>query len=120
MRRAGDVIPEVVAVVRRKARRSDAPEFVMPEHCPVCGSVVQGRGRGRRALHGRSVTAPAQRKQALLHFASGGRWISKGSGRNWSDQLVDQGWCATPADLYRLDVSSSRASIVWRKNRLRM
>jgi len=105
VRRAGDVIPEVVSVVRER-RPAGAREFVMPDKCPVCGSRVE-------RLEGEAVTrctaglfCPAQRKQALLHFAGRRAMDIDGLGEKLVDQLVDANLVKTPADLYRLDLQT--------------
>ncbi len=105
VRRAGDVIPEVVRVVMEK-RPARTRRFAMPERCPVCGSAV-------RKLEGEAVArctaglyCPAQRKQAILHFASRRAMDIEGLGDKLVDQLVDGGVVKTPADLYRLDVGT--------------
>ena len=102
VRRAGDVIPEVVSVIAER-RPADAREFVMPDQCPVCGSRVE-------RLEGEAVTrctaglfCPAQRKQALLHFAGRRAMDIEGLGEKLVDQLVDADKVKTPADIYRLD-----------------
>ena len=103
VRRAGDVIPEVVRVVKESRSHHTRP-FRMPGRCPVCGSAVQ-------RLEGEAVTrctaglfCPAQRKQALLHFASRRAMDIEGLGEKLVDQLVEAGRVKTPADLYKLDV----------------
>jgi DNA ligase (NAD+) len=102
VRRAGDVIPEVVrAIVERRPPR--AKRFVMPVKCPECGSPV-------RRLEDEAITrctaglyCPAQRKQALMHFASRRAMNIEGLGEKLIDQLVESRLVATPADLYQLD-----------------
>lgn len=102
VRRAGDVIPEVVSVVPDR-RRADAREFVMPPACPVCGSkVVRRPGEAISRCSG-GLYCPAQRKQAILHFASRRAMDIEGLGEKRVDQLVDNRLVETPADLYRLD-----------------
>lgn len=102
VRRAGDVIPQVVAV-RAELRPQGAKVFSMPGVCPVCDSAVeQDEGeKDHRCTAG--LYCPAQRKQALLHFASRRALDIEGLGDKLVDQLVDQGLVKTPADLYRLD-----------------
>ena len=102
VRRAGDVIPEVVSVVMER-RPGDVRAFRMPEQCPVCNSRVE-------RLEGEAVTrctaglfCPAQRKQALLHFAGRRAMDIEGLGEKLVDQMVDQGLVTTLADIYRLD-----------------
>ena len=103
VRRAGDVIPEVVAVVPERRPR-DARVFKMPARCPVCGSrVYREEGEAVSRCTGGLVCA-AQRKQALLHFASRRALDIEGLGDRIVDQLVDGGLVHTPADLFRLDV----------------
>ena len=101
VRRAGDVIPEVVAVVPER-RPADAREFVMPTECPICGSaVIREEDEANHRCSG-GLYCPAQRKQALLHFASRRAMDVEGLGDKLVDQLVDQSIVHTPADLYRL------------------
>jgi DNA ligase (NAD+) len=104
VRRAGDVIPEIVSV-RIEARPADAGVFQMPAHCPVCGSAVVKAPE--EAVHRCSggLYCPAQRKQALLHFASRRAMNIEGLGERLIDQLVDKELVRSPSDLYRLAVS---------------
>jgi DNA ligase (NAD+) len=105
VRRAGDVIPEVVSVVKER-RPNDPRPFRMPTHCPVCGSrVVRLEGEAVARCSG-GLYCPAQRKQALLHFASRRAMDIEGLGEKLVDQLVDRGLVKTPADLYRLDLDT--------------
>ncbi|MFA7270659.1 MAG: NAD-dependent DNA ligase LigA [Sterolibacterium sp.] len=103
VRRAGDVIPEVVAVVPEK-RPLLAQEFAMPGVCPVCGSQVEKPADEAIARCSGGLYCPAQRKQALLHFASRRALDIEGLGDKLVDQLVDHGIAKTPADIYRLDM----------------
>jgi DNA ligase (NAD+) len=107
VRRAGDVIPEVVSV-RTDKRPPDARLFRMPEKCPVCGSAVV-RDEGAVARCSGGLYCPAQRKQALLHFASRRAMDIEGLGEKLVDQLVDHGLVGTPADLYRLTLEQLSA-----------
>jgi DNA ligase (NAD+) len=101
VRRAGDVIPEVVAPVVE--RRSGAErDFVMPAHCPVCGSHVVRAPDEAIARCSGGLFCPAQRKQALLHFASRRAMDIEGLGDKLVEQLVDTGIVKSPVDLYRL------------------
>jgi DNA ligase (NAD+) len=103
VRRAGDVIPEIVAVVADR-RPMDARAVTLPSKCPVCGSDVE-RGEGEaiaRCIGG--LVCPAQRKEAIRHFASRRAMNIEGFGEKLVDQLVDKGLVKTPADLYRLTV----------------
>jgi DNA ligase (NAD+) len=101
VRRAGDVIPEVVSVVAER-RPIMAPEFVMPRTCPVCGSAIERPEDEAIARCTGGLYCPAQRKQALLHFAGRRAMDIEGLGEKLVDQLVDAGLVNTPADLYRL------------------
>ncbi len=109
VRRAGDVIPEVVGVLADK-RLPDAPQFTMPRQCPVCNSAaareqVDGEeGADYRCTGG--LFCPAQRKQAILHFASRRAVDVEGLGDKLVEQLVDAGIIKTLPDLYRLGLGS--------------
>jgi len=105
VRRAGDVIPEVVAVVTEK-RPILAPEYVLPKKCPVCGSAVEKPADEAIARCTGGLYCPAQRKQALLHFASRRAMDIEGLGEKLVDQLVEGGIVKTPADLYRLSADT--------------
>ena len=103
VRRAGDVIPEVAHVVMEK-RLHDAREFVMPQRCPVCGSRVARQADEAVWRCTGGLFCPAQRKQALLHFASRRALNIDGRGDRLVEQLVDAGIVDTPADLYKLEL----------------
>ena len=105
VRRAGDVIPEVARVVVERRPR-DAREFIMPSKCSVCGShVVRQEDEAASRCSG-GLFCPAQRKQALLHFASRRAMNIEGLGDKLAEQLVDVHIVNTPADLYRLGLGS--------------
>ncbi|HET7765521.1 MAG TPA: NAD-dependent DNA ligase LigA [Burkholderiales bacterium] len=105
VRRAGDVIPEVVGVSKHGPRES-ADRFEMPSRCPVCGSeVVRLEGEAATRCTG-GLFCAAQRKGALLHFASRRAMDIEGVGEKLVDQLVDQQVVRTPADLYRLSAGA--------------
>jgi DNA ligase (NAD+) len=103
VRRAGDVIPEVVRVLAER-RPSHAKRFRMPEHCPACGSAVYRAEDEAVSRCSGGLVCPAQRKQALLHYASRRALDIEGLGDKLVDQLVDTGLVATPADLYAISV----------------
>ena len=103
VRRAGDVIPEVVSVIRDK-RPAHARPFRMPSHCPVCGSHIVKLPDEAVARCSGGLFCPAQRKQALLHFASRRALDIEGLGDKLVEQLVDNQLVSTPADIYRLDL----------------
>ena len=103
VRRAGDVIPEVVGVLPDKRPPGAAP-FAMPCTCPVCGSAaVREEGEVDSRCSG-GLVCPAQRKQALLHFAQRRAMDIDGLGDKIVEQLVDAGIVRTLPDLYRLGV----------------
>lgn len=105
VRRAGDVIPEVVGVARPGPRGED-DRFEMPSRCPVCASeVVRLEGEAATRCTG-GLFCPAQRKGALLHFASRRAMDIEGLGEKLVDQLVDQKIVRTPADLYGLETAT--------------
>jgi len=103
VRRAGDVIPEIVRVVVDK-RPARASAFSMPVRCPECGSAVVRLADEAIARCTGGLFCPAQRKQALLHFAGRRAMDIEGLGEKLVDQLVDGGLVRTPADLYGLGV----------------
>jgi DNA ligase (NAD+) len=107
VRRAGDVIPEVVGVVPESlasATRGDL--FTMPRICPVCGSAaVREEGEADYRCTG-GLFCSAQRKQAILHFAQRRAVEVEGLGEKLVDQLVDAGLIRTLPDLYRLGFSA--------------
>ena len=107
VRRAGDVIPEVVAVVvdRRPVAAGDVPlhgPFKLPKTCPVCGSAVEKPEDEAIARCTGGLFCPAQRKQALLHFVGRRAMDVEGLGDKLVEQLVDHAIVKTPADLYKL------------------
>lgn len=106
VRRAGEVIPEVVGVVLARRPKPEPPRFDILKHypvCPVCGAkVVRPEGEAVVRCTG-GLYCPAQRKQALLHFASRRAMDIAGLGEKLVNQLVDRGLVNTAADLYRLD-----------------
>ena len=101
VRRAGDVIPEVVGVLPEK-RIPGAQPFTMPTHCPVCGSAaLREEGEADHRCSG-GLFCSAQRKQSILHFAQRRAVEVEGLGDKLVDQLVDSGVVNTLPDLYRL------------------
>ena len=105
VRRAGDVIPEVVSVVLDR-RPAGAPPFTMMTHCPVCGSLAEREeGEADHRCTG-GLFCSAQRKQAVWHFAHRRAMDVDGLGDKLVDQLVDSGQVKTLADLYHLKLDS--------------
>jgi DNA ligase (NAD+) len=108
VRRAGDVIPEVVSV-RPEKRPAGAREFHMPQRCPVCGSpAVRLPGEAATRCTG-GLYCPAQRIQALLHFKGRRAMDIEGLGDKLAEQLVEQELVSSPADLYTLDYEALAA-----------
>ncbi len=122
VRRAGDVIPEVVGVMPPEGaglalgrpggiavpghRTVYVPNFKMPKTCPVCGSdVVREKGEANHRCTG-GLFCPAQRKEAILHFAARRAMDIEGLGDKLVDQLVDANVIHTLPDLYRLGLTS--------------
>ena len=108
VRRAGDVIPEVVGRVPG-ARAFYVPNFRMPRACPVCGSAVVREKGGIDYRCSGGLFCAAQRKQAILHFAGRRAMDIEGLGDKLVDQLVDGGLIRTLPDLYVLEVASLAA-----------
>jgi DNA ligase (NAD+) len=104
VRRAGDVIPEVVRVVAERRPAGTEP-FVLPQRCPECDSAIVRLPDEAVARCSGGLVCPAQRKQALLHFASRRAQDIEGLGEKLVDQLVDAGLVRSPADIYALDVA---------------
>jgi DNA ligase (NAD+) len=111
VRRAGDVIPEVVSVVLNQRPMKDmfsgepvyAP-YSRPTHCPACGSEVEKPEGEAVARCTGGLFCPAQRKQAIIHFASRKALDIEGLGEKLVEQMVDNAILRTPADIYRLGV----------------
>ena len=105
VRRAGDVIPEVVSVVLEK-RVHEAPQFTMPRQCPVCGSdAVRLEGEADYRCTG-GLFCGAQRKEAILHFAHRRAVEVDGLGDKLVEQLVDANVIRTLPDLYKLGLTA--------------
>ncbi len=113
IRRAGDVIPQVMQVVAER-RPADARPVQIPQQCPVCGSAVERtqlvrRSKGRESVSEGSIyrcvgrlSCQAQLKQAIIHFVSRRAMDIDGLGDKIVEQLVDTGLVSSPADLYTL------------------
>jgi DNA ligase (NAD+) len=103
VRRAGDVIPEVVRVIEDQ-RPAGTVSWTMPTHCPVCGSaLIREEGAAAWRCSGGLICA-AQRKEALIHFASRRAMDIEGLGERFAEALVELDIVHTPADLYGLSV----------------
>jgi DNA ligase (NAD+) len=102
VRRAGDVIPEVVRVLPER-RPPETPTTLLPLSCPICGAdVLKPAGEAVARCTG-GLYCPAQRKEALRHFASRRAMDIEGLGDKLVDQLVERGLVQDPAELYTLD-----------------
>lgn len=107
VRRAGDVIPEVVRFAHEVAGQARGPEFVMPTKCPSCGSVIIKDPTAMIERCGAHwVTCPAQLKGALLHFAGRKAMNIEGLGEAVVDQLVDKELVKSLGDLYKLNIDT--------------
>lgn len=109
VRRAGDVIPEVVGVVKDRRPQGSVPYNLLEaigHKCPVCGSHVVRQEDESVARCSGGLFCSAQRKQAILHFASRRAMDIEGLGEKLVDQLVDAGLVHTLADIYKLDVAT--------------
>jgi len=102
--KAGEIIPQVMRVVLDR-RPKGAEPFVMPTHCPVCGSLAV-REEGEVASRCTSAVCPAKRREALLHFASRPGMDIQGLGDALVDQLLAKGLASDVADLYGLDATT--------------
>ncbi len=101
VQRAGDVIPQILAVVTER-RPGDARPFVFPDHCPACGSAaVRPPGEAVRRCTG-GLICPAQRVERLIHFVSRPAFDIDGLGEKTIQEFYDEGWLTAPADLFRL------------------
>ncbi|CAM3475046.1 MAG: NAD-dependent DNA ligase LigA [Halomonas sp.] len=103
IRRAGDVIPQVVRV-HTELRPADARAIIFPEHCPVCDSQIERLEGEAVARCSGGLYCAAQRKEALKHFSSRKALDIDGLGEKLIVQLVDLDWVKTPADLFHLTV----------------
>jgi DNA ligase (NAD+) len=101
VRRAGDVIPEVVRVIKEQRSPKSRP-FVMPKQCPVCGSVVQREQEAAVLRCSGGLYCPAQTIQSIIHFASRRAMDIDGLGEKLVEQLYHQGLVRNVADLYTL------------------
>ena len=103
IRRAGDVIPQIVSVVKSKRRRKAKP-IKFPKHCPICGSAIEVIPGEVVARCSGGLVCEAQRKEAIIHFASRKAMDVDGLGDKLVEQLVDGKWVHSVADLYQLKV----------------
>ncbi|MDR1855608.1 MAG: NAD-dependent DNA ligase LigA [Desulfovibrio sp.] len=102
IRRAGDVIPEVIGHVPER-RPADATPFEFPKTCPVCGEQVH-RDAGQAAWRCSNLSCPAVRLRSIIHFVSKAGLDIQGVGEKWIEQLVTSGRVQSPADLFTLTV----------------
>ena len=104
VQRAGDVIPQIVAVIPARRRRG-ANRFVLPTRCPVCGAATV-RLEGEAVTRCTNLDCPAQLKNNLRHLASRGALDIEGLGEKLIDQLVDRGLVKRLSDVFRLDAAT--------------
>lgn len=104
IRRAGDVIPQIVAIVPER-RSEDAQAIVFPQNCPVCGSLVERLEGEAVARCSGGLFCEAQRKEAIKHFASRKALDIDGMGDKIVEQLIDKELVQSPADLFKLTAS---------------
>lgn len=102
VRRAGDVIPEIVKPII-EARPSDAVVYKLPTHCPECGAEA-GKEEGEAVSRCPNRNCPAQIRESIIHFASKNAMNIDGLGRKTIEALLEKGLVKTVADLYRLDL----------------
>ena len=100
IQKAGDVIPEVVEVIKDK-RKPDAAKYEMPDDCPVCGEPLE-RIDDEAATRCTNSNCPAQQLRSIIHFASKGAMEIDGLGPAIVEKLIDEGLVKTCADLYEL------------------
>jgi DNA ligase (NAD+) len=105
VRRAGDVIPEVASVIAEQRPDPEPPRWKMPAHCPVCDSeLVREEGAAAWRCSG-ELSCPAQRKEAIRHFASRRAMDIEGLGDRFIEELCDLGYVESVADLYKLQLT---------------
>lgn len=106
IQRAGDVIPQVVEVIKDK-RPTDSQEFVFPETCPICGAhAVREEDEAVRRCTG-GLTCPAQAKERLIHFVSREAFDIAGLGSTIIDDFYNEGILHNPADIFTLEARNS-------------
>lgn len=103
VQKAGDIIPEVVEVVKNK-RTGEEKEFNMPTHCPVCGSEVE-RIEEEAAIRCTGIECPARLFRSIVHYASRDAMDIDGLGPAIVEQLLNEGLISNIADLYKLEIS---------------
>lgn len=111
IRRAGDVIPQITAVVKDR-RGSDVKDIVFPTHCPVCGSLVEKVAGEAVARCSGGLVCPAQQKEAIRHFVSRNAMDIEGFGDKIVQALVDSGKVKTIADIYTLSVDDIASTML--------
>lgn len=107
IRKAGEIIPEILEVVREK-RPSDALPYRLPNCCPVCGAAVE-RDEDGAALRCTGVECPAQLTRNIAHFVSRNAMNIDGLGDAIVEQLIANGKIASPADIYYLDIADLKS-----------
>jgi DNA ligase (NAD+) len=105
VRRAGDVVPEIVTVLLDR-RQADAEQFIMPRICPVCNAMAVREESEADYRCAGGLNCSAQRKQSILHFVQRKAVEVEGLGDKLVEQLVDGGYVTTLPDLYRLELKT--------------
>ncbi|MBQ1589146.1 MAG: NAD-dependent DNA ligase LigA [Oscillospiraceae bacterium] len=111
IRKAGEIIPEILGVVPEK-RPADAVPYLLPKTCPVCGAPVE-RDEGSAAVYCTGAECPAQLSRNIAHFVSRDAMDIDGLGSAIVDQLIGAGYLKSPADLY--DLTLDELSTLWKK-----
>ncbi len=111
IRKAGEIIPEILSVVPEK-RPEDAAPYFLPERCPICGAPVV-RDEDGAAIRCTGAECPAQLSRNIAHFVSRDAMDIEGLGSAIVEQLIAQGLVASPADLY--DLTLEQLSTLWKK-----
>jgi DNA ligase (NAD+) len=101
VKRAGEVIPQIIAPLVDRRPPAGLPETPTPTHCPVCGTAVE-REAGEVAIYCPNVACPGRRLESLVHFASRGAMDIRGLSYARIMQVVDAGWVSDVADIYAL------------------
>ena len=105
VQKAGEIIPEVVRVLKEARTGAEVP-FVYPDRCPECGTPLEVEGPTGLRYCPASLTCPAQRREALIHFGSRAAMDITGLGEKTVDLLLEAGLVHDPADLYTLDAAT--------------
>ncbi|MCY7293947.1 NAD-dependent DNA ligase LigA [Alteromonas sp. a30] len=109
IRRAGDVIPQVVRVIPEENSNIEKRDITFPENCPVCDSHIERLADQAVARCSGGLVCKAQMKEAIKHFVSRKALDVDGLGDKQVEQFIEQGWVKSPADLFNLDLAQVAA-----------